>query len=153
MSPLLRRVSRLVDDQRWGQREEERQQTPGREVWRTRLSGRTVRGTPGLHGCIPLPAERLLGAHPQGPSRDGVHTCACALGVSGRVPGACTLLKRGSPSCTPTSPLPPPHFLGPQIRISEEPLLWDVGHLPFFILRIKLNGTSVPTDYYLRKNP
>ena len=75
------------------------------------------------------------------------------LGVSGGTPGACTLLKRGFPSWTLTSPFPPPCFLGSQIRISEEPLLWDVGHLPFFILRIVLKGTSVPINHYLRKNP
>lgn len=47
--------------------------------------------TPGLHECIPLPAERLLGAHPQGPSSDAcarvpVHLGCRGGGSQGRVP-------------------------------------------------------------------
>ena len=83
----------LGDTQPWGQCEA--QQTPGGQCGRTLRSGRTVCGTPKLHRCIPLPAERLPGPHPQGSSRDvyaHVHTCACALGgvrwagSQGRVP-------------------------------------------------------------------
>lgn len=68
---------------------------PGGQCGRTLLSGRTMCGTPELHRCIPLPAERLLGPHSQESSRDvcvHVHMCTCALGgvrwggSQGRVP-------------------------------------------------------------------
>lgn len=81
-----------ADDQPWGQREEAGPAAPGGRRGRALPSGRAVCGSPELHRCIALPAERLLGAHPQGPSRDvcaHMHLCACALGGVGVVGGGC----------------------------------------------------------------
>ena len=68
-------------------------QRPPREAWKDTPLGRAVCGTPELHRRTALPAERPLGARPQGSSRDvcaPVHACACALGGVGGTPGACT---------------------------------------------------------------
>lgn len=152
MSPRPWRVSRLVTTSA-GDNVRRGQQTPCREVWRTRLSGRTVRGTPGPHRRIPLPAERLLGAHPRGSSRDAcAHVCLCTCGVGGRTPGACTLLKRGSPSWILTSPLPPTFSGAPNQNFRRAPTM---GRGPFAIFhsRNRAEGNICVHKSLLQEEP